>query len=81
MKQTGPAVAIGELAAGDHQRRHHQQEDRDRGLHALDGGVQVMADVVDHHVHVRARETADELGERERNRTLRSAVDGRPDAR
>src|SRR3954451_12724673 len=27
----------------------------------------VLGDVVDHHVHVRARETADELGKRERS--------------
>ena len=47
-----PAVAIGQLAAGDHERRHDQQEDGDRDLHALHRGVQVLADVVDHHVHV-----------------------------
>ena len=62
-----PAVAVGQLAAGDHQRRHHQQEDRDRDLHALHRGVQVLADVVDHHVHVRAGEAADELGQGQRN--------------
>ena len=32
----------------------------------FDGRVQVVADVVDHHVHVRAGEAADELRERER---------------
>ena len=26
--------AVGQLATGDHQRRHDQQEDRDRDLHA-----------------------------------------------
>ena len=61
------AVAIGQLAARDHERRHDQQEDRDRELHALHGRVQVLADVVDHDVHVRAGEAADELGEREGN--------------
>ena len=55
--------AVGQLAARDHQRRHHQQEQRDRRLHALHRGVEVLADVVDHHVHVRAGEAADELGE------------------
>jgi hypothetical protein len=35
-------------------------------LHALDGRVEVIADVGDHHVHVRARETADELRQRKR---------------
>ena len=60
------APAVGQLAARDHQDRHDQQEQGDRGLHALDGRVQVIADVGDHHVHVRARETADELGKRER---------------
>ena len=62
-EQPHPAVAIGQLAAGDHQRRHDQQEDRYRDLHTLDGGVQILADVVDHHVHVRAGEAADELRE------------------
>ena len=61
-----PAPAVGQLAARDHQDRHDQEEQRDRGLHALDGRVQVVADVGDHHVHVRAREAADELRERER---------------
>ena len=62
-----PAVAVGQLPAGDHQRRHHQQEDRDRDLHALHRGVQVRADVVDHHVHVRPGEAADELGQGQRH--------------
>ena len=66
-EQPHPAVTLGQLPAGDHQRRHHQQEDRDRDLDTLDGGVQVLADVVDHHVHVRTGETADELRQRERN--------------
>ena len=66
-KQPLPAVAVGQLAAGDHQRGHDQQEDRDRDLNALDGRVQVLAHVVDHHVHVRAGEAADELGEGKRN--------------
>ena len=60
------APAVGQLAAGDHQDRHDQQEQRDRGLDALDGRVQVVADVADHHVHVRAGEAADELRECER---------------
>jgi hypothetical protein len=56
---SGPAAR--QPAPGNHQRRHHQQEQGDRHLHSLDGGVQVLADVVDHHVHVRAGEAADEL--------------------
>ena len=61
------APAVGQLAAGDHQHGHDQQEQRDRGLHALHVRVQIVADVVDHHVHVRAREAADELRKRERS--------------
>jgi hypothetical protein len=49
------------------QDRHDQQEQGDRRLHTQHGRVQVLGDVVDHHVHVRARETADELGKRERS--------------
>ena len=64
------APAVGQLGARDHQDGHDQQEQRDRGLHALDGRVQVIADVRDHHVHVRAREAADELRERERKDQL-----------
>ena len=64
------APPVGQLAAGNHERRHHQQEHRDRDLHALHRRVQVLADVGDHHVHVRAREAADELRERERNEDL-----------
>ena len=56
---------IRQLAGRDHQDGHDQQEQRDRGLHALDRRVQVVADVVDHHVHVRARKAANELGKGE----------------
>ena len=59
--------AIGQLAARDHEDRHDQQEQRDRRLDALDRRIQVLRDVVDHHVHVRAREAADELRERKRS--------------
>src|SRR6185369_17598629 len=65
--------SVRQLAAGDHQDRHDQQEQRDRRLDALDGGVQVLADVVDHHVHVRAREAADELSECQRREDLARA--------
>jgi hypothetical protein len=57
------APAVRQLAAGDHEDRHDQQEQRDRELDALNRRVEVLADVVDHHVHVRASETADELSE------------------
>ena len=59
--------AVGQLAAGDHERRHDEQEDGDGDLHAMHRRVQIVADVGDHHVHVRAREAADELGEGERD--------------
>ena len=58
------------LPPGIMKRRHHEQEDRDRDLHALHGRVEVLADVGDHHVHVRAREAADELREGERDEDL-----------
>ena len=32
-------------------------------LNALNGGVQVLTDIGDHHIHVGACEAADELGE------------------
>ena len=51
----------------DHQHRHDQQEQRDRRLHPLHIRVQVVADVVDHHVHIRTREAANELSKRERS--------------
>jgi hypothetical protein len=44
-----------------------QQKQRDRELNALDVCVQITTYVVDHHVHVRAGEAADELRERERS--------------
>ena len=71
------APAVRQLAARDHQGRHDQQEQRDRGLHPLDGGVQVGADVVDHHVHVGTGEAADELGKGEGDQQPPRG-DGRP---
>jgi hypothetical protein len=64
------APSVGELATGDHEGGHHQQEQGDRDLYALHGRVEVCADVGDHDVHVRAGEAADELCERERNEDL-----------
>jgi len=58
---------VGQLAARDHQCRHHQQEQGYTDLDSLDCGVQVVADVIDHDVHVRAREAADELSQGERH--------------
>src|SRR6185437_11817121 len=46
------------------------QEQGDADLDALDVSVQVVADVVDHDVHVRAREAADELGQGQRHQHL-----------
>ena len=63
----GVLPPIPELAAGDHQCRHAQQEQRDRGLHAVRRRVEVFADAGDRDVHVRAGETGDELGQGERN--------------
>ncbi len=60
-----PPPSVRQLAAGDHEGRHHQQEQRDRDLHALDRGVQVLADVIDHDVHVRTGEATDELRQSE----------------
>jgi hypothetical protein len=62
---------IAQLAGGDHQDRHDQQEQRDRRLHTLHGRVQILGDVADHHVHVRARETADEWASASGARNLR----------
>src|SRR6185437_5101348 len=70
LEQPFAAIAVGQLAARDHQRGHHQQEQGDADLDALDVGVQVVADVVDHDVHVRARETTDELGQGQRHQHL-----------
>src|SRR4029077_2088145 len=70
LEQPFAAVAVGQLAARDHQRGHHQQEQGDADLDALDVGVQVMADVVDHDVHVRPGEAADELGQGQRHQHL-----------
>src|ERR1043165_5031300 len=53
---TTPTVR--ELAAGDHEDRHDQEEQRDRGLDTLYARVEVIADVVDHHVNVQPREVA-----------------------
>ena len=83
------APTIAQLAARDHEDRHDQQEQGDRRLHTLHGRVQVLGDVVDHHVHVRARETADELGKRERSqesaprddRACRCGIRAQPAAR
>jgi hypothetical protein len=52
------AHLVGELAARDHESGHDQQEQGDADLHPLDGRVEVVADVVDHDVHVRTREAA-----------------------
>ncbi len=60
-----PSPTVGQLAAGDHEGGHYQQEQRDGDLDTLDRGIQVVADVGDHHVHVRAGKTADELRERQ----------------
>src|SRR5206468_9532392 len=72
------APSVGELAARDHEGGHHQQEHGDRDLDALHGRMEVLADVRDHDVHVRAGETTDELCKRERNEDLPQRARGPP---
>jgi hypothetical protein len=55
-----------QISVSDHQRRHAEQEQRDRGLHPMDRRVKVMADAADRDVHVGACETGDELSQRKR---------------
>ena len=50
-----------ELPADQHQGRHHQGVQRDRGLQADDGGVQVRDDLGDGHVHHGGVQHHDEL--------------------
>jgi hypothetical protein len=64
------AELVGQLAARDHEGGHDQEKQGNADLHRLDGGVQVGLDVVDHDVHVRAGETADELRQRQRHQHL-----------
>jgi hypothetical protein len=45
------APTVRQLATGDHEDRHDQQEQGDRELDPLDRRVEVFANVVDHHVH------------------------------
>jgi len=66
---------VGQLAARDHQRGHGEQEQRDRRLHAVHRGPQVLGDAVDRHVHVRAREARHELSQGQRRQ--RPASDAR----
>ena len=62
-----------DLAAGDHQRRHHQRVQRDRRLDAGHVGPDVLGDGRDRHVHHRPVERHQELagGERQRERRWR----------
>ena len=62
-----PSEPVRQLATRDHQRCHHEKEECDADLHTLDGRVQINADAVDHDVHVRSGEAADELGQGERD--------------
>ena len=56
------AQDVAELRAEQHERRHHQRVQRDRGLHALDRRVEVLDDLRDRHVHHARVEHHDELG-------------------
>ena len=49
----GPAAAddVADLAAGEHQHRHHQRVEGDDGLDGGDGGVEVGDELADRHVH------------------------------
>ena len=57
---------LADLAARDHERRHHQRVQRDRGLDAGDVGADVLGDGRDRHVHHRRVERHEELPGRER---------------
>ena len=54
---------IRELAARDHQGRHREREQRDRGLDHLDARPEVGGDLRDRDVRARPREAAQELGQ------------------
>ena len=55
------APPVADLAADEHERRHDQRVQRDRGLHPDDGRVQVRRHRRDRHVHHRRVEHHDEL--------------------
>ena len=62
-----PSPTVGQLAAGNHEGGHHQEEQRDGYLDTLDCGVQVVTYIGDHDIHVRAGKTADELRQCQRH--------------
>ncbi len=59
----GPVAAqdVAQLRAEQHERRHHQRVQGDRGLHTLDRRVEVLDDLRDRHVHHARVEHHDEL--------------------
>ena len=57
---------LADLSAGDHQRRHHERVERDRGLDPGDRRPDVLGDRRDRHVHHRAVERHQELARRQR---------------
>ena len=52
---------VRQLAARDHQRRHAQKKQCDRGLHAMHGRFEISGDAGDRDVHARTREARDKL--------------------
>jgi hypothetical protein len=72
-----PAYEGADLAAGDHQHRHHQRVGRDGALDPGNGRSHVVGDRRDRDVHDRAVERHQELpgGERQQDR-LRGRTDG-----
>ena len=61
-----PADQRADLAAGDHERRHDERIERDRGLDPGHGRVEVLGDRRDRHVHHGTVERHEELPGRER---------------
>ena len=64
-KRALAAEYLTELAAGDHQRRHHQRVERDRRLNPGHGRAHIVGDRRDRHVHDGAVEDHQELARRE----------------
>src|SRR5204862_7376960 len=56
------AEDVTELGSEEHECGHHKRVERDCGLNTLDGGVQVLDDLGDRHVHDARVERHHELG-------------------
>ena len=85
-EHVGPLASdqVADLAADQDERRRHQRLQRDGGLDAADGGVQVLDDCRDRHVHQRRVDDQHEHRHRQQDRQpsiQRRRVLGRPDPR